>query len=42
MSTILQLTGVGLIVAGVCLFSIPAGIVVGGIGLVLIGLAVAK
>lgn len=41
-STILQLVGVGAIVAGVCLFSVPAGIIVGGIGLILIGLAVAR
>lgn len=41
-STILQVAGVGVIVAGVSLIWLPAGIIAAGIGLVLIGLAVAK
>jgi hypothetical protein len=41
-STILQVAGVGIIVAGVSLIWLPAGIIAAGIGLLLIGLAVAK
>jgi hypothetical protein len=41
-STILQVAGVGVIVAGVSLIWLPAGIIAAGVGLVLIGLAVAK
>ena len=41
-STILQVAGVGVIVAGVSLIWLPAGIIVAGVGLLLIGLAVAK
>ena len=41
-STILQVAGVGVIVAGVSLIWLPAGIIAAGIGLLLIGLAVAK
>lgn len=42
MSTILQVLGVAVIVAGVCLINIAAGVIVAGAGLILIGLAVAK
>jgi hypothetical protein len=42
MSTVLQLAGVAALVTGVLLLSIPAGLIVGGIGLVLIGMAVSK
>jgi hypothetical protein len=41
-STILQVAGVGAIVAGISLIWLPAGIIAAGLGLVLIGLAVAK
>ena len=41
-STILQVAGVGVIVAGISLIWLPAGIIAAGVGLVLIGLAVAK
>ncbi len=41
-STIVQLVGVAVIVAGVALLSIPAAVITAGVGLVLIGLAVAK
>lgn len=41
-STIVQLVGVVVIVAGVALLSIPAAVITAGVGLVLIGLAVAK
>jgi hypothetical protein len=41
-STILQVAGVAAIVVGVSLFSIPAGFIAAGIGLVLIGMAVAR
>lgn len=41
-STILQVAGVGVIVAGVSLIWLPAGIIAAGVGLLLIGLAVAK
>ena len=42
MSTVLQLTGSVLIVAGVALFSIPAALITGGVFAILIGLAVRK
>lgn len=42
MSTVLQVLGVAVVVTGVLLLSIPAGMIVGGIGLILIGLAVAR
>lgn len=42
LGSILQVVAVATIVAGVCLLSIPAGIIVGGVGLLLIGLAVSK
>lgn len=42
LSTILQLVGVAAVVAGVLLLSIPAGVIIGGIALVLVGLAVSK
>ena len=41
-STILQVAGVGVIVAGISLIWLPAGIIAAGVGLLLIGLAVAK
>ena len=42
MSTVLQVLGVAVIVAGVCLLNIAAGVIIAGIGLIVIGLAVAK
>lgn len=42
MSTLLQLVGAGAVVAGVALFSLPAGLVVAGLFGILIGLAVRK
>lgn len=39
MSTAIQLTGVGLIVAGTLLLSVPVGLIVAGIATVMIGLA---
>lgn len=42
MSTVFQLVGAALIVAGVALFSIPAGLIVAGVFGLLIGLAVRK
>lgn len=42
MSTIFQLAGVGLVTAGVALFSLPAGFIVAGVFAILIGLAVRK
>jgi len=42
MSTIIQVAGLGLIVTGVALFSIPAGVITAGILTVLFGLAMAR
>lgn len=42
MSNIMQITGVILITFGASLFSIPLGIVVGGLFLTLVGLALGK
>jgi hypothetical protein len=42
MSTALQLLGTAAIVAGAALISIPAGIIVGGILLIVIGLALGR
>lgn len=42
MSATLQLVGAGLLVAGVALLSVPAGLIVGGAMVVLIGLAVGR
>ena len=39
MSTAIQLIGVGLIVAGTLLLSVPVGLIVAGIATVMIGLA---
>lgn len=41
-STIIQLVGVGVVVAGVALLSVPAAVIIGGVALVLIGLAVSR
>jgi hypothetical protein len=42
MSNILQLVGATAITAGVLLLSVPAGIIVGGIVLLLVGLSVVR
>ena len=42
MSNILQVTGAVAITAGAALFSIPLGLIVGGVFMVLIGLAVGR
>lgn len=42
MSTALQLLGTAAIVAGAALISIPAGVIVGGILLIVIGLALGR
>jgi len=42
MSTILQLAGALAITGGVSLLSIPAGLIIGGIFAILIGVAVSK
>ena len=38
MHTFLELTGIGLVIAGVVLISLPVGLIGGGLALVLIGL----
>ena len=42
MSTIFEVAGTVLVVAGVALFSIPAALIVAGVFSILIGLAVRK
>jgi len=42
MTTIIQVAGLGLIVAGVALINIPAAVITAGVLTVLIGLAVAR
>jgi hypothetical protein len=42
MSNILQLVGATAITVGVLLLSVPAGIIVGGVFLVLVGLSVVR
>jgi hypothetical protein len=42
MSNILQLVGAAAITAGVLMLSVPAGIIVGGVFLVLVGLSVVR
>ena len=42
MSTTLQLVGATAITAGVLLLSVPVGVIVGGIFLVLVGLSVGR
>jgi hypothetical protein len=42
MSTALQLLGTAAIVAGAALISIPAGVIVGGVLLIVIGLALGR
>lgn len=42
MSTVLQVTGMAIVVAGVALISVPAAVITGGILTVIIGLAVVK
>lgn len=42
LGSILQLAAVVAIVAGVALLSVPVAFIVGGVGLLLIGLAVSK
>jgi hypothetical protein len=42
MSNILQLVGATAITAGVLMLSVPAGIIVGGVFLVLVGLSVVR
>ena len=42
MTTIIQVAGLGLIVAGVALIHIPAAVITAGVLTVLIGLAVAR
>lgn len=39
MSTTLQIIGTAAIVAGACLISIPAGLIVGGVLVIVIGIA---
>ena len=38
MNTFLALTGIGLVIAGLVLISLPVGLIGGGLALVLIGL----
>jgi hypothetical protein len=42
MSNILQLVGATAITAGVLMLSVPAGVIVGGVFLVLVGLSVVR
>jgi hypothetical protein len=42
MSTVLQVVGMTAITAGAVLFSVPVGLVVGGIFLVVVGFALGK
>lgn len=42
MSTILQLAGAGAVTAGVSLLSVPAGLIIGGLFAILIGVAVSR
>ena len=42
MSTVIQLAGLGLIVLGVLLLSIPVGLIVAGVAAVVVGLAVSN
>jgi len=42
MSLVMQIAGVVAVTAGVCLLSIPAGVIVGGAFLILVGFALGK
>lgn len=42
LGSVLQVVAVAAVVTGVCLLSVPAGIIVGGVGLLFIGLAVSR
>ena len=42
MATVLQVAGMGAITVGVLLLSIPAGLVVGGVCLLVVGFALGK
>lgn len=42
MSTILQFAGLAAVTAGAALWAVPAGLIVGGIALVLIGVAMER
>jgi hypothetical protein len=42
MATILQVTGMTAITVGALLFSVPAGLVVGGVFLLVVGFALGK
>lgn len=42
MGSIIQIIGLGLVATGITIVSIPAGIIFGGVALVLIGLALEK
>lgn len=42
MATILQVTGMTAVTVGVCLFSVPAGLIVGGLFLLVVGFALGK
>lgn len=42
MATMIQLVGLGLITAGVILFSVPLGLIVAGISALLVGLALER
>tara|TARA_X000001036_G_C20403084_1_gene693646 strand:+ start:580 stop:711 length:132 start_codon:yes stop_codon:yes gene_type:complete len=37
-NTLIELTGIGLVIAGLVLISLPVGLIGGGVALVLIGL----
>lgn len=42
LGSVLQVVAVAAIVTGVCLLNVPAGVIVAGVGLLLIGLAVSR
>lgn len=42
MASVLQIIGLGLVATGITMVSIPAGIIFGGVALVMIGLALEK
>ena len=42
MSSVLQIVGAATLIAGVTLISVPAGIIMGGAVLILLGLALGK
>jgi hypothetical protein len=42
MSTVVQVIGMVAVTAGACLFSLPVGLIVGGVFLVVVGFALGK